>query len=311
MIKSLIVAGLVLLFTSPWWITILSQHSLAPILAAGGTGFYDYKEVIKFLQFDLTNEYRLKTIGTLGLIGLFWLVAKRKYLVPAWVMVTFLAEPRSAPLYLTPCIAILASYALYKVLLFIDKKGTSSEKENIEPQPLSSRLSKGLFILLFGQWVFSAMAVATLVTLNVSMTTQDKDAFDWIKKHTPANSQFLVLTGDLPLTDPVSEWFPALTERISVATAQGHEWDTSGSFEEKLTESLNVQACNSLAYACIEDWATKNGRQLDYIYIHMPVQQGGAELEQAYTSALGDLSVSQGKTELVYENDAVAVYKVK
>ena len=311
LLKSILVAVLIVLATSPWWGTVLVHHGFTLFLVAGKTGFYSVSDVFRFLQTDLTHEYGLQTIGTLGLIGLFWYLAKRKYFLPIWAIVTFISDQRSATLYLTPCIAILASYSLTNILQIFNTTTPQLEVENNEPNPLSGKVSKGLFLLLFGKWVFSAMATIVLIINNISLANSDKNAFDWIKLNTPSESRFLVMTGNSPLADPVSEWFPALTNRTSIATAQGYEWDNSSSFENILTESTNVQKCIYLTYHCVESWAEKQHKGFDYLYIHNPAQPADAQSSSLFESALGDLSLSMGYTEQVYKSDGVSIYKVK
>ena len=91
---------------------------------------------------------------------------------------------------------------------------------------------------------------------------------------------------------------------------QGYEWDSNSSFDEILSESTELQKCIYLTYHCVEMWAERNHKVFDYIYIHIPVQETNHENWFPYESALGDLSVSKGITEVVYQNDDVSIYKV-
>jgi hypothetical protein len=310
LLKSIVVAGLTIFVTAPWWITILSRYGITPILAAGGTGFYNMSEIIRLLLFDLTHEYVLQTIGTLALIGFFWHIARRKFFVPIWLIVIFLSEPRSATSYISPCIAILASYSLTKILHLFNTTTLQRGEESGEPHPLSSKVSKGLFSLLTAHWIYSSLAIMIVFINTTTLTDSDKNAFDWIKINTPDESQFLVLTGQFSLRDSVSEWFPALTDRTSIATVQGYEWDRNISFDEILIESANVQKCIYLTFGCVENWAEKNQKDINYIYIHNPVLQADTGFWSSSASALWDLSLTPGDSELVYKNDKVSIYKV-
>jgi hypothetical protein len=129
--------------------------------------------------------------------------------------------------------------------------------------------------------------------------------------NTDIKSNFLVLTGLSPLNDPVSEWFPALTGRQSVATVQGVEWDGKNSFEAVLATSLDVQKCLDQTVQCVKNWADSNHIVFDYLYIHNPVPETGSQIGSTSGSALGDLSLAQGYTELVYQNNDVSIFKVK
>ena len=139
----------------------------------------------------------------------------------------------------------------------------------------------------------------------------DTLAFAWIKENTPSERKFLVLTDLLPLNDPVSEWFPALTGRVSIGTVQGQEWDNSISLLRFKKNSTDVQKCFNLTYSCVDSWAEQNHKVIDYIYIRNLILKSDPQFGSSFPSGLGDLSSSQGYTDLVYRNDDVSIYKVK
>jgi hypothetical protein len=311
LLKSFLVAGLILIVTAPWWGTVLIHNGISPFIAAGHTGTYSFKGIIQIFQSGLTHEYIIQIIGSLALIGLFWHVAERKYFVPVWTLVILFSEPRSAPLFLCPCLAILASTSLVGILQMFNKASGSPHVEGIDLHPLTSWVSKGFYIILSGLWIISAMVVIIVLQNSTTLSNSDKLAFDWIKINTGSQSKFLVLTGDSPFTDPASEWFPALTDRTSIATVQGHEWDGKILFQETLSESISVQACIYQKFQCIQSWAEETHTTIDYLYIHNPVPPTGSQTGTTLDTALGDLSVSQGYTDLVYQNDIVSIYKVK
>ncbi len=309
-LRSLWVAGLVILITSPWWGSVLIHSGFTPFIAAGKTGVYSIVGVLQVLQSSLTHEPGLQSIAVLALIGFFWHIAKREYFAPAWALVVFISEPRSAPLYLCPIVAILASSALMAILGMLNQVILRSPNEALEPHPLAGGVSKGFFLLLSCFWIFSSMAT-TFALDKTALTSTDGAAFDWITLNTTPGSSFLVLTGLSPLNDPVSEWFPALTARHSVATVQGIEWDGRNSFQAILAASLAVQKCMGQTYLCLQTWAADNQIAYDYLYVHNPLSLSALQLGSSSGSALGDLSLAQGYTELVYQNKDVSILKVK
>jgi hypothetical protein len=311
LLRSLLVAGLILIFTAPWWGTVLVHNGISPFIAAGKTGTYSIEGILQIFQSGVTHEYIIQTIGSLALIGFFWHLAERKYFVPVWTLVILFSEPRSAPLFLCPCVAILASSSLIGILQMLNRVTIPPQGEENDLHPLSSRVSKGLFLFLSCLWIISSMAIIFVLLNSAILTNSDKNAFDWIKINTNIQSKFLVLTGNSPFTDPTSEWFPALTDRTSVVTVQGHEWDGNIPIKEILSQSETVQKCLGQSFQCIESLAESNHIVFDYVYIHNPELLPDAQTGMSFTSALGDLSVSQGSTELVYQNDAVSIYKMK
>ncbi|MGZ6346770.1 MAG: hypothetical protein ACXWNC_04265, partial [Anaerolineales bacterium] len=311
LLKSLLIIALILLVTAPWWATVLIHNGISPFIAAGKTGYYGIVGYLQLFQSGITHEVILQTIGTLALFGLFWHIAERKYFVPVWALVIFVSEARNAALNLSPCVAILASTALIGILQLFNRMTVPPQAGRDEPHPLSGMISKGLFLLLSCLWIYSSLAVVFALLNSSTLTNGDINAFDWIKTNTSSQSKFLVLTGMLPFVDPTSEWFPALTDRTSIATVQGYEWDIDSSFKLIQSESISVKACLDQTFQCILNWADKNHLTFDYLYIHNPIIQGDAQSGVTLTSALGDLSVSQGFTELAYQNIAVSIYRVK
>jgi hypothetical protein len=89
----------------------------------------------------------------------------------------------------------------------------------------------------------------------------------WAVDRTPENSRFLVVSAiQNTWQDQSAEWFPALAERVSVATVQGYEW-VPGAFYERWEENAVVQACAMKDTECIEDWAEKNGETFTHVYL--------------------------------------------
>ena len=90
----------------------------------------------------------------------------------------------------------------------------------------------------------------------------------WVESNTPAYSRFIVLSGSGdPFSDPIVEWFPAITSRISQNTIQGKEWVLGSSFVSFLNQVEILQSCMNNMPACVENWANINHIYFDYIYI--------------------------------------------
>lgn len=308
--KSAVVAILIIALTSPWWATVLIHHGFTPFSAAAQTGWHGYTEAINLLKFDFTNEFGLETIGALAFIGIFLMLVKREYFFIVWFLVIFISEPRSAPLYVTPLMAIFAGFTLLQVLNLMNKLEVNPRKQAYQSTPLDGTPAKILFALLAGQWIFSGMAIGLVLLNTLTLTSVDKAAFDWIAANTPSNSRFLVITGDSPLTDPVSEWFPALTGRISVGTAQGYEWLKEDSFGSVLTSSLDLQRCADQAISCITDWANNNNQDFSYVYIHkMESVEGDAQT--SYDSALAELLLQSTEYSTIYDTPEISIFHRK
>ena len=90
----------------------------------------------------------------------------------------------------------------------------------------------------------------------------------WVGQETSESSRFLVLSG-LPQwsADSISEWFPALSGRVSVVTPQGSEWLPNREFSRLLETHATAQACATEDAACLDRWSDDNGISFSHVYV--------------------------------------------
>ena len=89
----------------------------------------------------------------------------------------------------------------------------------------------------------------------------------WARQNTPTDARFVIVT-ELPWErDYVSEWFPVIAERHSLATVQGTEWDGLDAFLRRLAEHRQLQRCADLTDACIRDWFSRWDESPAYVFI--------------------------------------------
>ena len=242
-----IVALGVVALSAPWWIPVLSWHGLGPILAAGGTGFHSVAVLFYPLFMMFTEEPAMTLVAALAAIGFFLALARRRYFIPALLILPFAVDPRSAATVATVAAALLGAEALHRIVLpgiAAAVRVNPSDKSEPYFRPAASRAA---IIYLEGFLLLMAVYAGTQLA-QVRVSTANRTAFDWISQTTPPASRFLVLTGDTELfCDPVQEWFPALTNRISATTLQGHEWIGDGRFAETMAGLQRMQLCMQTA----------------------------------------------------------------
>ena len=143
------------------------------------------------------------------------------------------------------------------------------------------------------------------------MTLSDgsQKAFGWINTNLAAGHYFAIITGGQPLSDPVSEWFPALTQQVSAATVQGLEWYPGEDFSNYLLRSYQLQLCSNQDADCVKNWQIKNDLFFNYIYIdknRIRAQQGLTEGSIFLQKSL----LEEKGIEPVYESNDVIILKV-
>lgn len=294
-IHALLVAGLTIVLTAPWWGVMLARHGFAPFLAASAAvradGVSWLARLLLLFRFEVTSEPFLPLIAVLGLVGVFIQLARRERFLPAWLGLAFLFEPRSAPQTMTIPLAILTACALMEIVV---------------PALLraSTKTIASVALGLLATYLFlSAQATTNHIANNISLTLYDREAMQWAKTNTPEDSVFLILTGQLPLRDAVSEWFPALTDRISAMTVFGHEWTAEPPFSSRLHAYDTLQACIFQDSQCLQIWSQTNRISFSHILISSS-ETGKKTPLQVYLDSGNNFT-------LIYSNETVSIYQKK
>lgn len=308
-INALIVGFGTVVVTSIWWIPTLLRLGPDPFMAAAQTGSHSALSVLYPFLLTLTDESFLTIIAVLGLIGFMVCIARKDYFLPIFYFVPFIVDPRSSATYAMIPLAMMAGLALSEIILpglaRLESQITKSPAENLfqSRMVLITLIIFGLY-LLGGSMYFGIQVAATAVSVA------DRTAFNWISANMQPNSRFLVMTGENEiLCDGVQEWFPVLTNRVSILTIQGDEWLPDKKYVQAANLQGNVQACMN-GYAPL-DCINKNGLQYDYIYVARqstlknfcrvvaPVMRGDSLI-----SELGQ----NNQYHLAYQTDAVAIF---
>lgn len=309
----------VALVTSPWWLTIITRYGVNPFLAAAKAARQDsynaFAGIFVLFRFDFADEPYVSLISALGLIGFFYLLAKKKYLLPLWLVVMHTFEPRGGPLFMMIPLAMYAGVAIEQVILpqirVFNKRLTdipensAGESSNWLEEMLQGRVIKLFIGFVFVYGMMSAYYIAWKIKQDFTLTNVDLQAFNWIKSNTPANSRFALITGGLPLRDSSSEWFPALTGRQSVATVFGYEWVNDGLFGRRTEEFRNLQSCANQNIDCLDAWTQESGQRFSYVYLHALGESTVADLPLAVY--LND-SVNY---EVIYKSEEIEIFSKK
>jgi hypothetical protein len=177
--------------------------------------------------------------------------------------------------------------------------------KNWAEELLVSKAAKIILGYIFIYGVMSAFMAATTISNRFTLKTFDTEAFEWVRENTPVESQFVLITREVPLRDSTSEWFPALTNRKSLATVFGYEWVNDGSFSKQIESYTVLQQCAYSDETCLSSWMYDTGKSFDYVYIRK-----FAENSLIPPTIFIHLKNSE-QYELVYDSEGIAVFKTK
>ena len=301
----LVVTGLIALVVSaPWWLTVIHFHGIEPLLNAAQTGQKSLA-VLNLVSFDFTEEVFATLIAVLGLIGLGHRLVRRDYLLPVWLVVPFLVEGRSAVLPAAIPLAMLAAAGFIDVVLLAFVPG---ERKEIDESDALSTVEFSLFIYLLLFLVFSTYQFG-LQLAGTTLSSPDRQAMNWVRENTAADSRFLVLTGTNAITcDLTLEWFPAVAGRQSIYTVQGTEWTKGSDFAPYVQSTYAAQRCLSDSdVSCLD--GVVNRAEYDYVYVSKIPRPNcrPVDLPNAFHYFLESMRTDPG-FQAVYESDDVIIF---
>lgn len=266
LVNSLLVAFITLVISAPWWLAIVNTHGIGPLLSGAATG---QRTLAAFHLLFLTfaEEPYVTLITVLGLIGVASCLIRREYLLPLWMAVPFVVAGRSAVNAAAIPLAMLASIGLLDVI-FEGLNSAHQEPDHVaqeESTPLPAR-ERNIFLYVMLYLLFSAYQFGMSLS-TATLYPADREAMSWVRKNTPADSRFLLLTGSSSVAcDAVLEWFPTLASRHSISTIQGTEWTQGPNFTEYVKSTFAVQKClSSSDRSCLDDMVDPS--KYDYIYL--------------------------------------------
>ncbi len=301
----------ILVLTAPWWAVVAARHGLGAFLLASQTPQGRLFFWWPLVSMNFSGSTNILVTG-LGLIAIFICCKNKKYFLPMWMLACFLVDMRSAGHVIPIQMALLATVTLSEVIFpwFIMVPPTTLGGESHpEIDALSHRLGQAFFGYLFIAILINSLtSVSNLSNLNV-LQVEERQAMDWVRENTPADSRIVAIGWkDSPWISPLTEWFPALSERYSLTTVQGREWlPGDQNVKPWIVNYEDIQSCQYQTISCLEDWSISHDESFDYIYLslHYPLDAPGViRLTSLYLS----LSTSQNY-ELVYDNLTVKIYR--
>jgi len=304
-VHSLFVAALVLLVSAPWWVAVIHYHGMGPLLNAAQTG-KNLLAVFHLLFFVFTDEPYATVIAVLGLIGIAHRLIRRDYLLPLWLAIPFLVEGRSAAGPAAIPMAMLAAIGLVDVILMATRPKVGDEV--LQSDQLSS-VERNILIYIMLYLIFSTSQFGLQLS-NATLYAPDRDAMQWVRKNTPADSRFLVLTGTSSVScDSVLEWFPALTGRQSIYTVQGTEWTKGAEFNDYVRSTYAVQEClTSDNAACLD--AAVSRSMYDFIYLSKTLRVDNCsqlDLSRTFPYFIEHIRLDD-EFNVIYETDGAIIF---
>lgn len=261
--------ALAAILAAPWWLAVVSTHGWGPFLAGGQAGTNILTSFQFLVTFTFTDEPYTAFLAVVGLVGLVYSVARRRYLLPAWVVLVFAIDPRSASAVMIP-LAMLIAVAVDEVLLATVARVRDGRSDD-RPFPAALRrdryavavLGVGLALGIVG----AVRAENVILSPLHALAEPNRATMAWIRDNAPSDAEFLVVSSSQWFVDANAEWFPVLTGHSSLNTVQGYEWLGKDAWVQQAVRNEALQVCAFETADCVLEWAREWNATDAWLYV--------------------------------------------
>lgn len=292
----------VTLLTMPWWGTVLTRYGVQPFLSASQTSQRTLESYLDILKFDGLEDYLFIPTLLFVILGVWNKFTRREFFLVTWAVLAVLIDPRGGEGITLLSLAMFAGVGLHKLSAWISRSDGG--------QADALFMKRGVQILLFGFMFYSVMgaSIFDFQLVNTSLKSSDLKMIDWVKSNITEEKTFLLATGrEFSMSDPMQEWFPALTNQYSATTMQGLEWTHAENFFPWYDQLIAFQHCADVN--CVSEWSTRNDVDYDYLIVTIPPQDDKSDLADSLRS-LAASTRSSALHLLAYESGNALVFEL-
>ena len=311
-ILQLLATGLIgLAIASPWAIIVIAEHGVSPILSAGGTALDPTAGLAQLLGLSFADTPVLDLITALGVLGIIVRLARRQWMIPVWLLLTLILDPRAGPTFATVPLALSVVPIIGELLQRMAPTQGAPARLDSDPMPRMLRSHRAVAVVV-ALMLFVALRTASRGAADPigplhGLALDHVAAMDWVKDSSGGAAQFAVITGRSWETDYLSEWFPVLTGKTSLATVQGSEWTGIRPFLDRLAMDRQLQACAPRTATCVDDWSDRWGTGRMFVFLPKGRLYGPSSPADC-CPALRETLAASGKYTLVYDGPGASIF---
>lgn len=287
LVLAAVVAGLVV---TPWLVVVAGDHGLGSVFAAGHR-WEPLLGVIRIMGLTFSGAAFADLFLALGVLGFVAELALRRFALPALVGCLVLAGEAGAGFMAAVPWGLLAGAGFGFLLAGMGPARNASDRA------VRLGVAGGALFLA----VLASLASDVDETSRLQRVSADQmAAMAWVAQETDPDTQFIVASTVVWGADEVSEWFPAIAERQSVATVQGSEWLGTEGFTSQRRRHIAVLTCTPLTDRCMAEWSAGEGLSDAWLFIPKG-QLNGPLSAQDCCPALRETVRGSAVYEVVYD----------
>ena len=309
--QTMFAGAVALMVASPWLIAVIAAHGIGTLLSAAQTGTDPAAGVSQLLGAAFADTPVFDLMTALGVLGIMVRIARRQWMIPIWLLLTLLLDPRAGATYATVPLALSVVPILGELLLrMVPARGAATTLEtSTATAVLRSHPAATILTLLL---LLMTLTTATRAAINEAnplhgVQPDHATAMAWVRDNTPPDAAFAIVTNRDWWGDYLSEWFPEVANRRSVATVQGSEWRGLPAFLDRLSMDRQLQVCATTTVSCVDQWLET--WHLQDISIFIPKGQlYGPNTPTDCCPALRETLTASARYRLVYDGPGASIF---
>ena len=245
----LMAAGVAALVVVPWLVAVAGEHGLAAVLAARHR-WDPLISVIRLLSLSISGSAFTDLFLLFAVLGLAMDMSRRVPRLSALLVCLVLAGEAGGSFLAALPWALLAGVGIQFV---VERFGP--RRRATDWYVTVAVGATALFLTLVG-----SLGAGVIDTSRLQRVSPDQmAAMVWVAEESDPQARFIVATTVVWGFDEISEWFPAVADRQSVATVQGSEWLGPERFADQLDVHSGVLGCTRSTARCMAEWAADAG----------------------------------------------------
>jgi hypothetical protein len=272
-LTNLVAAGFgAAVIASPWILSVVMRHGWAPLLSAGQSGLDLTAGGSALLALAFTDAPVFDLLTALGVLGIFLRIARRQWMIPLWLVLAVVVDPRAGTTFATVPLSLSVVPVVGEILQRM-VPGPRDAPATLETEPIPRLIFRHraqavlLALVLFAGLRTTARTAVDPESPLFGLSQDQTTAMSWVQKNLDPGENVAVVTGKTWEVDYLSEWFPIISGHRSIATVQGSEWTGRDHFVARLAAYRQLQQCATLTDSCVIEWARSWHLSAPYIFI--------------------------------------------
>jgi hypothetical protein len=233
----------------PWLVVVTTEHGWAAVLEARHR-WEPLTSVIRLLSLNFSGGAFTDLFLLFGVLGLASDLSRRVPRLSALLACVVLAGEGGGSFLAALPWALLAGVGVQFVIERFGPRRRATDRL------LGVALGASVLFLT----LISSLGAVVSETSRLQLVSPDQvEAMVWVADNSDAETRFIVATTVVWGFDEISEWFPAVANRQSVATVQGSEWLGADGFATQRQRHARVLACTRATARCMTAWAADAG----------------------------------------------------